>query len=259
MALLSRNRTAGPATSRRGGGKGTAPKPKGTAPKPKQPRGARLKQVRAAWTMTRESDPRLLPLTLGAFLAPLALGILLGLLVGPVLLWVPLGFAVGVLAATFVFGRRVQGAAFSGVEGQPGAAAAVLKAMRGDWRVQPAVAFNREQELVHLVLGRPGVVLVAEPGPTGAHRGTRNLIGTEKKRLARVLGDTPVYDVLVGDEEGQVPLRGLEKHFLKLPRNIKPAEVNQLEPKLKALSTNRLPIPKGPMPKSARIPRGKVR
>lgn len=257
MALRSRSDTTGPAKTRRGAG---STKVRGQKQKKaKRSRGERFQQIRQAWTLTRQSDPRLLPLTLGAFLVPLVLAIVLGIVVGPLFLWIPLGLVVATLAATFVFGRRVQGAAFAGVEGQPGAAAAVLGSVRGDWRVQPAVAFNRDQELVHLVLGRPGVVLVAEPGPTGVHRGTRNLIANEKKRLSRVLGDTPVYEVLVGDEEGQVPLKGLEKHFLKLPRNIKPAEVNVLEPKLKALSVNRMPIPKGPMPKSARAARGKVR
>jgi hypothetical protein len=216
--------------------------------------------MRTAWTMTRRSDPRLLPLTLAALLAPIALGVVLGLLVGPLWFWLPLGVIAALLAATLVFGRRVQKAAFAGVEGQPGAAAAVLNAMRGDWRIQPAVGINRDQELVHRVLGRPGLVLVAEPGPSGGHRGTRNLVATEKRRLTRVVGDTPVYEVLVGDEDGQVPLRGLEKHFMKLPRNIKPKRVNELDAMLKALPSNPLPIPKGPLPKGARVPRGgKVR
>ena len=224
--------------------------------KAKPPRGARFAQIKTAWTMTRRADPRLLPLTLAALLAPLALAVVLGLLVGPLWFWLPLGFVAALLAATLVFGRRVQKAAFAGVEGQPGAAAAVLNAMRGDWRIAPAVGINREQELVHRVLGRPGLVLVAEPGPNGVHKGTRNLIGAEKKRLTRVVGDTPVYEVLVGDGEGQVPLRGLEKHFLKLPRNIKPKRVNELDAMLKALPSNPLPIPKGPLPKGARVPRG---
>lgn len=262
MALRSRSDTSGPAAargSRRTPTKGGGAAAKGRAGKPKPPRGARLQQIRTAWTMTSRSDPRLLPFTLGAFLLPLALAIVLAVLVGDAFLWVPLGFVVGMLAATVVFSRRVQSAAFAGVEGQPGAAAAVLNTMRGDWRVQPAVGVNREQELVHRVLGRPGIVLVAEPGSTGVHRGTRNLMANEKKRLSRVVGDTPVYEVLVGDAEGQVPLRDLQRHFVKLPRNLKPKRVNELDAMLKALPSNPLPVPKGPMPKSARVARGKVR
>jgi hypothetical protein len=107
---------------------------------------------------------------------------------------------------------------------------------------------------VHRVIGRPGVILVAE----GAHVRTKNLIAVEKKRVTKVIGDTPVYDVLVGDGEGMVPLRGLEKHFAKLPRNIKPKQVNELDRRLKPFGAA-MPIPKGPMPTSGRMPRGKMR
>jgi hypothetical protein len=94
---------------------------------------------------------------------------------------------------------------------------------------------------------------------TGVHKGTRNLVGTEKKRLARFLSsDVPVYEVLVGEEEGQVPLRGLERYLMKLPRNIKPKDVNELDRKLKPLGAA-MPIPKGPMPTTGRMPRGKTR
>ena len=254
MALLSRSKKNAPVK-----GSGKAGGKAGGKAKPKAPRGARLKQIRAAWTMTRQSDPKVLPLCLAAFFGPLLLSLAIGLVFGPLWAWLPVGFMIGLLATTLVFGRRVQKTAFAGVEGQPGAAAAVLNAARGDWRVTPAVGFNREQEIVHRVVGRPGVILVAEPGLTGLHKGTRNLVSTEKKRLSRFLGsDVPVYDILVGDEEGQVPLRGLEKHLMKLPRNIKPKRVNELDRKLKPLGAA-LPIPKGPMPTSGRMPRGKMR
>lgn len=60
------------------------------------------------------------------------------------------------------------GATGASVEGQVAAAAAVLQSMRGNWVVTPAVAFNRNQDLVHRVIGRPGVVVVGEgvPGRT---------------------------------------------------------------------------------------------
>ena len=126
--------------------------------------------------------------------------------------------------------------------------------MRGNWRVTPAVGFTKEQDLLHQVIGRPGIVLVGEGSPNRV----RGLIVSQKRALARVVGETPVYDIVVGDGEGQIPLKGLEKHFLRLPRNIKPAQVNALETRLKAIrGSSALPIPKGPMP--TRIPRGKVR
>ena len=214
----------------------------------------RLAQLRQAFTLTRQADPRLVPLLAAAFLVPFVLLLLLGLLVGHPFVLGFLGVLFGVLAAAVVFGRRVQSHALGQVEGQVGAAAAVLNGMRGDWRVTPAVGFTREQDLVHRVVGRPGIVLVGE-GSTGRARG---LVVTEKKRLARFVGDVPVYDVLVGDGEGQVPLRGLEKHFAKLPRNVAPKDVNVLDRKLKAMAPP-LPVPKGPMPGGGRMPRGKMR
>ena len=241
MALLKRSSSkAAPAK-----GKATAAK------KAKGPRGAKLKQIRMAFKATRAQDPKVLPLVLAAFFGPLLVLVAIGLVLGGLLYLAFLGFLLGLVCAAFVFGRRVQATAYSQVEGQVGAAAAILTNMRGDWRVTPAVGFTREQDLLHRVVGRPGVILVAE----GAHNRSRNLIATEKKKVARIVGDTPVYEVMVGDGEGQVGLRQLERHFLKLPRNIKPKTVNELDRKFKAMGATALPIPKGPMPRGGRVQR----
>jgi hypothetical protein len=245
MALLKRSSKAAPVKGAKGGKGKAAPAKK----KAKGPRGAKLKQIKLAFTATRAQDPKVLPLVLAAFFGPLLVLVALGLVLGGVLYLAFLGVLLGLVVAAFVFGKRVQATAYSQVEGQIGAAAAILTNMRGDWRVTPAVGFTREQDLVHRVIGRPGVILVAE----GAHNRVRNLIATEKKKVARIVGDTPVYDVVVGDGEGQIGLRQLERHFLKLPRNIKPKTVNELDRKFKAMGASALPIPKGPMP--TRVPR----
>ena len=244
MALFSRS-------SKPAAGKGGTSAKTKSAPKPKRPRGARLKTIKTAFVATRKQDPKVLPLVLIAFFGPFLLLLAIGFLVGWEWYLGFLGLLVGLLAATFVFGRRVQATAYSQVEGQIGAAAAVLQNMRGDWRVTPAVGFTREQDLVHRVIGKPGVILVAE----GARNRTRSLVGNEKRRVSRVAGQTPVYDVYVGDGDGEVPLRGLEKHFLKLPHNIKPKVVNELDRKFTAMGGPAMPIPKGPMPRGGRVPR----
>ena len=59
-----------------------------------------------------------------------------------------------------------------------------------------------------------------------------------------------------GDEEGQVRLRKLNRHLTKLPRNLKKTQVIEVNRRLKALGTMNLPIPKGPMPKGMKMPRG---
>ena len=267
MPSYKRTSTTGPAsgTSGRGlrarlpfgrrgpgkGGQGGGDRSRSGKPKVKRPRGARLKAIRQTFALTRAQDPKLLPLLLAAFFGPFLLLLALGFVLGhPVYLGL-VGFMVGLLAATFLFGRRVQASAYSQVEGQLGAAAAILQNMRGDWRVTPAVGFTREQDLVHRVIGKPGVVLVSE----GSRSRTRSLVANKKKEISRVVGSTPVYDVHVGDGEGEVALRGLEKHFLKLPHNIKPKVVNELDRKFKAMGPQSLPIPKGPMPRGGRVPR----
>jgi hypothetical protein len=94
------------------------------------------------------------------------------------------------------------------------------------------------------VLGRPGIILVAEGVPSRV----RGLLASEKKKVARVVGDTPIYDIVVGDEEGQVPLRKLSSHVMKLPRNLTAAEVNTLGRRMSALGGGRMPVPGGPLP-----------
>ncbi len=249
MALRNRSKTAAAGKGAGAkGGKGAGAK--GGAKKQKRPRGARLKQVKQAFAVTRQNDPKVVPYLLAAFFGPFLLLLALGFVIDHPIYLGFLGLLIALIVTAFVFGRRVQATAYSQVEGQLGAAAAVLNNMRGDWRVTPAVGFTREQDLLHRVIGLPGVVLVAE----GARNRTRNLVVTEKKRLSRWIGDVPVYEVLVGDGEGQVGLRELEKHFLKLPRNIKGKQVNELDRKLKAMGgAGAMPIPKGPMP--TRMPR----
>ena len=240
MALLRRSKKTDTAK----GGKGAAAKPA------KPPRGARLKQLRTAFRVTRKNDPKVLPIVLAAFFGPFSLALVIGFVTGYPAYIGFLGFLIALVVTAFAFGRRVQATAYAQVEGQLGAAAAVLQNMRGDWRVTAAVGFTREQDLVHRVVGRPGIILVAE----GAASRSRNLLITEKKKLARFIGDTPLYEVFVGDGEGQQSLRSLEKHFLKLPRNIKGKQVNDLDKRLKAIGGASLPIPKGPMPRG-KVPR----
>ena len=103
MALF--NRSSKPAT-----GKG-ATSVKTKAPKPKRPRGARLKTIKTAFVATRKQDPKVLPLVLLAFFGPFLLLLSIGLLIGHPWYVGFLGLLVGLLAATFVFGRRVQATA----------------------------------------------------------------------------------------------------------------------------------------------------
>jgi hypothetical protein len=216
---------------------------------PKKP--SRIGQIRSAYTMTRKVDRMVGWVTFAAFFLVFAVLLAIGLVIGHPIYTGIFGALFGVLAATIIFGRRAEKAAFSQVEGQAGAAAAALNMLRRGWTVTPAVAVTRQQDLVHRAVGRPGVVLIGEGGPTRLG----NLLAQEKKKVARFVPDVPVYDVQAGNEPGQIPLRKLNQHLMKMPRNLKPDQVSEVNRRLKALGTMNLPIPKGPMPKNVRMPR----
>jgi hypothetical protein len=110
--------------------------------------------------------------------------------------------------------------------------------------VSAGVAGTTQLDAVHRVLGRPGVILVAEGAPSRV----RSLLAQEKKKVARIVGDTPIYDIVVGDDEGQIPLRKLSAHVMKLPRNLTAAELNSLGRRMSAMSSGRMPVPGGPLP-----------
>ena len=92
-------------------------------------------------------------------------------------------------------------AAYQQIDGQPGAAAAVVQSIRGgNWAVTPAVAVNKSQDLITRVVGKPGVVLISE-GPSSR---VVPMLANERKRTARWLPDVPIYEIQVGNDEGQV-------------------------------------------------------
>lgn len=245
-------RAAGGRAAAAKGGPATPTAPKVTF----RDRGRKLRdrgrQIVAAFRFTRKHDRLLVPLLLVAFAVPLLVAVGIAAATGAWWSVLPFGVLAAVLAVLVVFGRRAATATYAEVEGQPGAAVAVLQNMRGDWRITPVVAVNTAQDMVHRVVGRPGIVLVAEGAPSRVGP----LIGQEKKRIARVAGGIEVYDVVVGNDEGQVTLRKLQSHFVKLPKNITPKQVNAVEKRLQALGAARPPMPKGPLPKGARLPKG---
>jgi hypothetical protein len=210
---------------------------------------ARRRQIFEAFKMQRRDDKKLIPLMVGAFLLAVLVVFGIGLIWGVQWLVLPIGIALGALAAISIFGRRVQRSVYTKADGQPGAAGWALDNMRGQWRVTPGVAGTTHLDAVHRVIGRPGVILVAEGAP---HR-VKGLIAQEKKRTARVVGKTPIYDVVVGNDEGQVPLGKLQRHLTKLPRNISAAEMDSIEARLSALGSRSAAMPKGPMPAGAKM------
>lgn len=204
-----------------------------------------------AFQMQRKDDKALIPILVGIVVAAAAVFFLVGMLFGAQWLTLPLGVVVGVLLGVIIFGRRLQRSVYSKADGQPGAAGWALENMRGPWRVTQAVAGTTQLDAVHRVVGRPGVILVAEGAPSRV----KGLLAQEKKKVARLVGDTPIYDVVVGNEEGQVTLAKLQRHLTKLPRNIDTKRMDSLDSRLSAISSRAggAAMPKGPMPAGAKM------
>jgi hypothetical protein len=222
----------------------------------------RIKQIVASYQMTKKSDPRIGLILLATFLVAGALGYVVFMLVPPGVLVFDIITAVliGILAALIIFGRRAQKAAFAQIEGQPGAAAAALGMLRKGWKTDPAIAFNRNQDLVHRVVGPPGIVLIGEGNPNRL----KTLLSNERRKHERVASETPIFEVICGDPDtypGAVPVSRLAGHVTKLGRNIKPAQMTDVLARLKALDANRsnIPLPKGPVPTSMKGARGNLR
>ena len=207
--------------------------------------------LKQAFTLTRQSDPKFLLYLIGSFVVTAAVVFVVAYLIlgSP---WIPILFALilGVFVAMLVFSRRAQSSMFSQAEGQAGAAGYMLQQqLRGDWRLTQAVAGTTQLDAVHRLVGRPGVVLVGEGAP---HR-VRGLLAQEKKRTARVVGDTPIYDIIIGSEGDEVRLSKLNRYLLKLPTNLSKDQVRTLEKRLSALGGARSPLPQGPMPAGAKM------
>jgi hypothetical protein len=213
----------------------------------------RRSQLWQAFNMQRKEDKRLLPYMLAAFLMIVAIAVAIGVFSGgfSMIALPALGVVLGALVAFIIFGRRAQKSVYGKAEGQAGAAAWALDNLRGKWRVTPGVAATGHFDAVHRVLGRPGVILVGE----GAAGRVKPLLAQEKKRTARLIGEVPIYDVIVGNGEGEVPLAKLERHLTKLPANITVKQMDALELRLTALGsrTGTAALPKGPMPGNAKM------
>ncbi|MBY9073853.1 DUF4191 domain-containing protein [Nocardioides sp. WL0053] len=228
------------------------------ARKDKTAKQGRLSQIAASYKMTKQSDPKIGLVLLGTFL--LTAGVIFGVLLLVPGVWVfdLIGAVLlGVLALLIVFGRRAQRAGYAQIEGQPGAAAAALGMLRKGWKLDPAVGFNRNQDVVHRVVGPPGIVLVGEGNPNRL----KTLLATERRKHERVASEVTIHEVIVGNGPGEVPLTKLVRHVTKLGRSLKPAQMTDVLARLRALDANRsnIPLPKGPMPTSMKGARQNMR
>lgn len=212
--------------------------------------GTFFRQLGETYSLTARYDKTIWIQLLAVFLVTWAAFGAIGEFLNIFIYFTVIGFMIALLVTMIYFGPRARRAAFLSIEGQPGAAAAVLQDMRGGWFTTPGVAVNKSRDIVHRMVCRAGVVLVSE----GSSRSAAELLSAEERRTSRFAQGMSVTLVQTGYEAGQIPLPKLQKHLRSLPKRLKPAEVTRVRQRLEALGTGgpALPIPKGPMPRGQR-------
>jgi len=211
---------------------------------------SQLAVIKDAYKLVKKESPSGIVIPILSFFAVAAIGIGIGISIGhPIYLGfisLPLAF----LVAFFLFTRFANTAAFASIEGQLGAGASVLMSIKRGFITTPAVSVSRNQDMVHRVSGKAGIILVGE-----GTQAVRALIQDERKKMERFLSGVPVTEVLVGENAGQVSIRKLHKHLKKLPKKLSTAQLREVRARLRSVGGLNIPMPKGPMPTSAKMPR----
>jgi hypothetical protein len=203
----------------------------------------RFKTIRDAYSVTKSVKPWIGIALLAIFLVVLVAGGSLGFALGHPVYGSFVSIPLAALAAMFFFTRIAGNAAYSNIEGQMGAGASVLMAIRKGWTTTPAVAVNRQQDMVHRSVGRAGIVLTGEGGFA-----VRQMLQDEKKKSERYAPGVPITLILIGDGEGEVSIRKLQKQVAKLPKKLSAHQMREVRARLKAVGGMSMPVPKGPMP-----------
>jgi hypothetical protein len=208
----------------------------------------RFQTFRDAYSVTKNVKPWIAFALIAVFLVAWAIGIAIGFAIGHPIYLGFVSLPVALLAAMFFFTRQASTAAYSSIEGQIGAGASVLMAIRKGWTTTPAVAVARNQDMVHRSVGRAGIVLVGE-----GSQGVKQMLTEERRKSERFAPGVPITEVIVGDLQGQVSIRKLQKHLAKLPKKLSAHQMREVRARLKAVGGMSMPIPKGPLPKGVRI------
>ena len=229
----------------------------------------RFAQFGYAYKLTKRLDPKLTLAMLGWSIGvAVVVFVLIFLLVGHsifgLVISIILALMFGVLAATTTLSRRVQRAQYKQIDGQPGAAYSVLdgdRRFKKSWAMTPMVQFNRQQDMVHRLIGTGGIILLAEGDPARL----KQLLANERKAVSRYLGpDVKVDEIVVGPDTdaGQTPLNKLTRMLTRRgigKTNLTAGQASEYSKRLEAIASKTGPmanLPKGPLPKGARIPRG---
>ena len=213
--------------------------------------------------MTRRVRPAITWWLLLALIGPIVVGVVLAILLAPwnsnpvgFVLYVILGVFSGILVAIIVLGRSAERAAYSQIEGQPGAVGAILKnSLRRSWIASemPVHVSPKSQDAVYRAVGRGGIVLFGE----GPRSRTQRLLEDERRKVQRIVPNVPVSFIYVGPDADSTPLHRITAQLRKLKGVLRKQEVLTVNNRLQSLGKNLLPIPKGIDPYKVRASRGR--
>ncbi|MCI0155800.1 DUF4191 domain-containing protein [Leifsonia shinshuensis] len=220
----------------------------------------RLKQMWQVFQMTRRYDDRALLYIVGGIVLPILAGIAMAVFLSggnvfTMVLWIVAGVLAGVLVGLIILGRRAERAAYSQIEGQPGAVGAVLRSsLKRSWRgsEMPIAVNGKTQDAVYRATGRGGVVLISE----GPKTRTQRMVDEERRKITRVLPNVPVTTISVGPDADSVPLHKIPRTLAKIKPTLTKAEVLAISNRLQSLE-NPMPIPKGIDPMKVRAQRAR--
>ena len=211
----------------------------------------RLAQIKQTYDITKKADPKIPWILLACFLLPFLALLGIGFLIAYPILLGFLGFMTGLtldrlgLRTPRRAGRLRRRSRDSPVRQRPPSTCCV--AAGRSRRLSPSPSSRTSS-----------TASSAAPVSCSSARATTPASEAcsprRSARLPRVAPDVSVHEIIAGSGEGEVPLRKLPRTVTKLPKSITAGQVNELNHRLKALGAQQgaLPIPKGPMPRSAK-------
>src|SRR5699024_3800017 len=220
-------------------------------------------QMWQAFQMQRKQDKALIPLMLLSILGMGLLFFLIGLLFNGQWFMMILGLGIGFLIAMIIFTRRLERDMYKRVEDQPGVAGWAMdnqlkNSVGMAWKVEQGIAMTRQQDIIHRDIGNPGVVFVAE----GNKNRLKPTITQLKRRVDKLAGGVPIYQVYVGYSEDDVLVGKIRNHLIRLLRTHNNSQVYAVAHKIDAMDATPghvAGMPKSPMPGQARNMAGNKR
>lgn len=225
------------------------PYPGGMASKKTPKKTSAFKQLWQVFQITRQDDRSLPWELLGILFGGIVLGAVVGVLLRSqwfmLIMWIVVGLLAGALGALNLLNRRAERNAFRRMAGQPGAAGAVLSALRGSWQSsQMPVSVNpRTGAALYRAVGPKGIVLVLEGEKTKSSR----ILREERAKVRRVVPNVTINVLRCAEDGDGVPisrlLRSVRRVHSDAPRLSK-SEVRAVQNRLSTLD-NPVAMPKG--------------